>query len=168
MTRLQVSALRPVRVAAALVAVVVWSAACSSADDAKESSTPTIEVSTGASLTVRVEPSLPGPGAWEVMLQEQRDGTWARVGDAQTTGDPEVTSWDVPAGEYRVVVPAQHGRPAAASSAVEARVFVMAPPGFQPGAGRSDLRFVLERADDPALRVVDDTLFLGPEAAHGG
>jgi polyferredoxin len=56
----------------------------------------------------------------------------------------------------------------AAASAVEARVFVMAPPSFRADAPRTDLRFVLERADDPATRVVDETVFLAPEAIHGG
>jgi cytochrome c oxidase accessory protein FixG len=54
----------------------------------------------------------------------------------------------------------------AATSAVEARVFVMAPPGFD--APRSALRFVLERTDDPAVRVIDETSFLVTGGAHGG
>jgi len=54
----------------------------------------------------------------------------------------------------------------AATSAVEARVFVMARPGWDPV--QSELRFVLERDDDPSTRVVDDTSFLVTGASHGG
>jgi cytochrome c oxidase accessory protein FixG len=54
----------------------------------------------------------------------------------------------------------------APTSAVEARVFVMAPAGWQPVP--TALRFVLEREDDPATRVVDDTSFLVTGGRHGG
>jgi cytochrome c oxidase accessory protein FixG len=54
----------------------------------------------------------------------------------------------------------------APTSAVEARVFVMAPPGWQPE--QTSLRFVLEREDDPGTRVVDDTSFLVRGGGHGG
>ncbi len=53
----------------------------------------------------------------------------------------------------------------AATSAVEARVFVMAPAGWQPV--QTPLRFVLERDDDPSTRVVDDASFLVTGDAHG-
>jgi cytochrome c oxidase accessory protein FixG len=52
------------------------------------------------------------------------------------------------------------------TSAVEARVFVMAPPEWEPT--RTALRFVLERTDDPSTRVVDDTFFLVRGAHRGG
>ena len=54
----------------------------------------------------------------------------------------------------------------APTSAVEARVFVMAPAGGQPHPAA--LRFVLEREDDPSTRVVDDTSFLVTGVQHGG
>jgi cytochrome c oxidase accessory protein FixG len=54
----------------------------------------------------------------------------------------------------------------APTSAVEARVFVMAPAGFEASGGA--LRFVLERTDDPAVRVVDEASFLVPGGTHGG
>jgi cytochrome c oxidase accessory protein FixG len=54
----------------------------------------------------------------------------------------------------------------APTSAVEARVFVMAPPGWRPEP--APLRFVLEREDDPATRVVDETSFLVTGVHHGG
>jgi len=55
----------------------------------------------------------------------------------------------------------------APTSAVEARVFVMAPLDWPPE--RTALRFVLERQDDPTVRVVDDTFFLvtGMGGTHG-
>jgi cytochrome c oxidase accessory protein FixG len=54
----------------------------------------------------------------------------------------------------------------APTSAVEARVFVMAPAGWEPHPAA--LRFVLEREDDPGTRAVDDTSFLVTGAQHGG
>ncbi|MEN8159232.1 MAG: FixG Ig-like domain-containing protein, partial [Myxococcota bacterium] len=54
----------------------------------------------------------------------------------------------------------------APTSSVEARVFVMAPPEWEPT--RTELRFVLERTDDPSTRVVDDTFFLVTGAHRGG
>jgi cytochrome c oxidase accessory protein FixG len=73
------------------------------------------------------------------------------------SGEP---GFDLVAGINPLTVPA--------SSAVEARVFVMAPPGFRAAGAPTDLRFVLERADDPATRVSDETVFLTPEGTHGG
>jgi cytochrome c oxidase accessory protein FixG len=46
----------------------------------------------------------------------------------------------------------------APTSAIEARVFVMAPAGWQPEP--TELRFVLEREDDPSTRVEDASSFL--------
>jgi cytochrome c oxidase accessory protein FixG len=54
----------------------------------------------------------------------------------------------------------------APTSAVEARVFVMAPPDWKPT--QTALRFVLEREDDPETRVVDETSFLVTGVSHGG
>jgi cytochrome c oxidase accessory protein FixG len=54
----------------------------------------------------------------------------------------------------------------APTSAVEARVFVMAPADWRPEP--TPLRFVLERDDDPATRVVDETSFLVTGVHHGG
>jgi hypothetical protein len=42
----------------------------------------------------------------------------------------------------------------------------MAPAGFEASGGA--LRFVLERTDDPAVRVVDEASFLVPGGTHGG
>jgi cytochrome c oxidase accessory protein FixG len=52
-----------------------------------------------------------------------------------------------------------------ATSAVEARVFVMAPADWAPEP--TALRFVLEREDDPSTRVVDETSFLVRGGSHG-
>jgi hypothetical protein len=52
----------------------------------------------------------------------------------------------------------------APTSAVEARVFVMAPADWEPE--QRELRFVLERDDDPSTRVVDQTSFLVRGGTH--
>jgi cytochrome c oxidase accessory protein FixG len=57
--------------------------------------------------------------------------------------------------------------PVAAISAVEARVFVIAPAGFEGGAGElGEIRFVLEPLDDPDHRLVRRTTFVSPGASH--
>jgi hypothetical protein len=53
------------------------------------------------------------------------------------------------------------------TSAVEARVFVMAPQGYEAEAPRTPLRFVAERVDDPSRRVIRRTQFLVPGVAGG-
>jgi hypothetical protein len=52
----------------------------------------------------------------------------------------------------------------APTSAVEARVFVMAPAGWEPE--QTELRFVLEREDDPKTRVEDASSFLVRGGRH--
>jgi len=103
----------------ALLGVVAATNSCSSSGDSPDTAAPSIELTGGPNLSIRVQQSLPGPGAWALTLQQKKGGAWADVSDARTVGDLEVASLTVPAGEYRVVAGAQHGRPAAESDAIE-------------------------------------------------
>lgn len=105
--------------AVALLGVVAATNSCSSTDDSQDTAAPSIELTGGPNLSIRVQPSLPGPGAWALTLQQKAGDAWADVSDARTVGDLEVASLTVPAGEYRVVAAAQHGHPAAESDAIE-------------------------------------------------
>ena len=78
---------------------------------------PSVALTSGQRLGVQVRPAQKGPGAWTFSLQRKSGQKWLPAGRFATSGDREVAELAVPAGTYRVLVPAQHGLKATVSGA---------------------------------------------------
>ena len=72
----------------------------------------------GQILKVNLDPNL-GSQAWQIVLQQQDNGSWTDVVTTKTRGRSEIAWLDVPAGTYRIQVPAQRSRPSATSNTVQ-------------------------------------------------
>ncbi|MFO1540551.1 MAG: hypothetical protein ACKOTZ_08955, partial [Chloroflexota bacterium] len=70
---------------------------------------PSVRWLTGSTLTIDVDPGLPGTKNWNVVLQRESGGSWVEVFRTTTSGKTEARSFTVPAGTYRVFVPPQLG-----------------------------------------------------------
>lgn len=81
-------------------------------------STATVRVVRRTALSVDVEPDRPGQGSWSVQAQRKQGATWISVWTASTQGPAETVRRDVRRGEWRIVVPAQHGHARSVSRSV--------------------------------------------------
>lgn len=125
-----------------------------------------LTLSFGAALATRVPMSLTVAHNREALFGRAADG---RYGNAFTLRlenrdqnehryalriESDVVEFDLVAGQNPI--------PVAAGETVEARVFVMAPAGFQPEVPRTPLRFFLEPEDQTASPLTRATHFLTP------
>lgn len=82
---------------------------------------PSVEMTGGPKLVIRVQPGLAGIKSWRFTLQRKSGQAWTVVGDYETQGRLEEVVLPVSSGWYRVVVPAQNGHKATTSSATRYR-----------------------------------------------
>jgi cytochrome c oxidase accessory protein FixG len=120
--------------------------------------------------------SLGGRQPWDLTVMHNREqlvsqAADGRLGNAFTlrienrSREPRRFQIGIEGGEELQLIAGINPVAVAATSSIEARVFVMAPAG---GAARRDLRFVLEPEGAPDRRLVRDTHFisLGGNGAH--